>query len=124
MFTSRSATGGWVRRNQGRALALYKTELIINTLLERTCNGELNRGLSISLPCYDDQELRTEAAMLEVIPAGRIMFKPVFMVRAARLEHAKDSQETRLSPSTRKHLLQELDRIAAAFINLHEQVIR
>ena len=110
--------------NQGRALALYKTEQIIQAVIERTANGELNRGLSLSLPYYDDQALRLSEILLEVIPAGRIMFKPAFMVRAARMEHAKVSQDTRLSPSTRKHLLEELDRIEAAFINLQERTAR
>lgn len=110
--------------NQGRALALYKTEQIIKTVLERAQNGTLNRGLSISLPYYDDQELRMAEVMLEVIPAGRIMFKPIFVVRAARLEHAKVSQDTRFNPSTRMYLFRELDMLETAFIKFHEQVKR
>jgi len=101
--------------NQGRALALFKTDQIIKTIRERTQKGTLNRGLSISLPYYDDQILRMAEILLEVIPAGRIMFKPVFVVRAVRLEYAKVSQDTRLSPSTRKHLLVELQMLEKAF---------
>ena len=101
--------------NQGRALALFKTEQIIKTIRERAQKGTLNRGLSISLPYYDDQELRMDEILLEVIPAGRIMFKSVFVVRAVRLEYAKVSQDTRLSPSTRKHLLVELQMLEKAF---------
>jgi hypothetical protein len=108
--------------NQGRALAKYKTEQIIQTIQERVEKGLLNRGLSISLPYYDDQELRMAETELEVIPAGRIMFKAIFVVRAARLEHAKVSQDTRLNVSTRKHLLQELELLEQAFIHFHEQV--
>jgi hypothetical protein len=103
--------------NQGRALAKYKTGQIIKTILERIEKGMLNRGLSISLPYYDDQGLHMVKTELEVIPAGRIMFKAVFVVRAARLEHAKVAQDTRLNSSTRKHLLSELDMLQAAFIN-------
>ncbi len=110
--------------NQGRALAKYKTGQIIQTIQERVEKGLLNRGLSISLPYYDDQELRMAETEVEVIPAGRIMFKAVFVVRAARLEHAKVSQDTRLNVSTRKHLLHELDLLEQAFINFHEQVVR
>ena len=109
--------------NQGRELAKYKTRQIIATILERVDKGLLNRGLSISLPYYNDQELRMAETEIEVIPAGRIIFKAVFVVRAARLENAKVSQDTRLNVSTRKHLLHELDLLEQAFINLHEQVV-
>ena len=51
----------------------------------------------------------------EVIPAGRVMFVPAFVVRAARDESAKIAQDTRLSPSTRKHLLGELRMLEQAF---------
>jgi hypothetical protein len=110
--------------NQGRALALFLTEQIIKSIKERAQNGTLNRGLSISLPFYDDQKLHLAEVLMEVIPAGRIMFKPIFVVRAARLEHAKVSQDTRLSPSTRKYLLRELDLLETVFINFNEQVKR
>ena len=110
--------------NQGRALAKYKTGQIIQAIQERVEKGLLNRGLSISLPYYDDQELRMAEIELEVIPAGRILFKAVFVVRAARLEHAKVSQDTRFNVSTRKHYLHELDMLEQAFINSHEQAVR
>ena len=106
--------------NQGRALALFNTEQIIKSIKERVKKGTLNRGLSISLPYYDDQELHMVEVLLEVIPAGRIMFKPIFVVRAVRLEYAKVSQDTRLSPSTRKHRLVELQMLEKAFISLKE----
>jgi len=51
----------------------------------------------------------------EVIPAGRIMFVPAFVVRASEQEQAKVAQDTRLSPSTRKHLLAELNELEQAF---------
>ncbi len=103
--------------NQGRALARYKTRQIIQAIQQRVEKGLLNRGLSVSLPYYDDQELRMVVAELEVIPAGRIVFKPIFVVRAARLEHAKVAQDTRLNVSTRKCLLGELDMLEQAFVN-------
>lgn len=110
--------------NQGRALARYQTEQIIQAILERVEKGTLNRGLSISLPYYDDQELRLAERSLEVIPAGRIGFKPVFGVRAVRLEHAKVSQDTRLNPSTKKYLLRELDLLEQAFLNFPIKQVR
>jgi hypothetical protein len=106
--------------NQGRALARYKTNQIIKTIKDRAQKGTLNRGLSISLPYYNDQDLCMAETFLEVIPAGRIMFKPVFVVRATRLEHAKVSQDTRLNPSTRKHLLIELQMLEDAFNSMNK----
>jgi hypothetical protein len=52
---------------------------------------------------------------IEVIPAGRIMFVPAFVVRAAREEQAKVAQDTRLNSSTRKHLLDEICMLETAF---------
>ncbi len=51
----------------------------------------------------------------EVIPAGRIMFVPAFVVRAAREEQGKVAQDTRMSSSTRKYLLRSLSLLEAAF---------
>jgi hypothetical protein len=51
----------------------------------------------------------------DVIPGGRIRFIPIFVVRAVHLEQPKVSQDTRLSPSTRKHLLCELEMLEQAF---------
>ena len=101
--------------NQGRALANYQTRQIIARIQERATSGNLNRGLSLSLPYFDDQELRIDISKFEVIPAGRIMFVPAFVVRAIRQEQVKVSQDTRLNPSTRKHLLYLLDLLEKAF---------
>jgi hypothetical protein len=59
--------------------------------------------------------LTLESHNFEVIPAGRIMFVPAFVVRAAREEQAKVAQDTRLSASTRKYLLAELNVLERAF---------
>jgi hypothetical protein len=75
----------------------------------------LNRGLSLRLPYFDDQDLELQNHNFVVIPAGRIMFVPAFVVRAAREERAKISQDTRFSASTRKHLLVELQMLEDAF---------
>lgn len=102
--------------NQGRALARYKTREIIAKIKERAAADNLNRGLSLSLPYFDDQELKLDVSSFEVIPAGRIMFVPAFVVRAARQEAAKVSQDTRLNASTRRHLLSELALLEQAFL--------
>ena len=67
------------------------------------------------MPYFDDQDLELRTRDFEVIPAGRIMFVPAFVVRAAREEQAKTAQDTRLSPSTRKYLLKELQALEKAF---------
>jgi hypothetical protein len=101
--------------NQGRSLARYQTREIIQTIKKRADRGDLNRGLSLSLPYFDDQVLEERLHDFEVIPAGRIMFVPAFVVRAMRLEQGKIAQDTRLNPSTRKHLIAELRMIEEAF---------
>ncbi|MEI6290379.1 MAG: hypothetical protein WCP19_08105 [Chloroflexota bacterium] len=103
--------------NQGRALAAYKTTTIIRTINRRVEKGSLNRGLSISMPYFDDQNLELVETRFEVIPAGRILFVPAFIVRASRGEQANVSQDTRLNSSTRKHLLAQLKALENAFIS-------
>jgi hypothetical protein len=107
--------------HQGRALARYKTAEIIREIKERAQAGKLNRGLSLSLPYFDDQELRMETLDLDVIPGGRIMFIPIFVVRAVHLEQPKIAQDTRLSSSTRKYLLLELEMLEQAFQEKEEE---
>jgi hypothetical protein len=102
--------------NQGRTLAAYETNQIIQKIVSRASNQELNRGLSLSLPYFDDQALQIYMHNFDIIPAGRVMFVPAFMVRATRQEQVKVAQDTRLSPSTRKHLLAELETLENAFI--------
>jgi hypothetical protein len=101
--------------NQGRVLANFKTNEIIFEIKRRVEKQSLNRGLSVTLPYFDDQTLELEKSNLEIIPAGRIMFIPAFVVRAVRQEQVKVSQDTRLNQSTRKHLLQLLDLLEQAF---------
>ena len=103
--------------NQGRALARYQNSEIIHIIKHRAAAHDLNRGLSLSLPYFDDQELEMKTHDFEVIPAGRIMFVPAFVVRAACEEQAKVAQDTRLDPSTRKHLLEELSFLEQAFVS-------
>jgi hypothetical protein len=101
--------------NQGRALALYQVRKIIDRIKQRAEAGSLNRGLRLSLPYFDDQDLKIAISNFEVIPSGRIMFVPAFVVRAVRQEEVKVSQDTRYNPSTRNHLLHLLDQLEQAF---------
>jgi hypothetical protein len=106
--------------NQGRLLALHQTQAIITEINQRAKSNSLNRGLSLSLPYFDDQDLAIRIHRFEVIPSGRIMFVPAFVVRAARDEQAKVIQDTRRSPSTRKYLVEELKMLETAFLSVKE----
>lgn len=101
--------------NQGRSLTRYQVQEIVSRIQHRAVEHDLNRGLSISLPYFDDQNLTVENYEFEVVPAGRIMFVPAFVVRACHDQQLKVAQDTRLSPSTRKHLLTELYLLGKAF---------
>jgi hypothetical protein len=101
--------------NQGRALTRYMTREIIATIQRRASANDLNRGLSLSLPYFDDQVLEVTTLDFDVIPAARIMFVPAFVVLAARKEQVKVEQDTRLNRSTRRHLLDELKMLEVAF---------
>ena len=101
--------------NQGRALANFKTNEIISEIKRRAESQTLNRGLSVTLPYFDDQMLESETSSLEIIPAGRIMFVSAFVVRASRGEQVKVAQDTRLNASTRRHLLAQLKTLETAF---------
>jgi hypothetical protein len=105
--------------NQGRALANYLTNEIIILIKHRAVEQSLNRGLSLRLPYFDDQDLRIETHNFVVIPAGRIMFVPAFVVRAALDEQAKIAQDTRFSQSTRRHLMAELQMLGGAFESIN-----
>ncbi len=106
--------------NQGRALANHLSNEIINIIKKRAAEQSLNRGLSLRLPYFDDQALRIETHNFVVIPAGRIMFVPAFVVRSALDEQAKIAQDTRFSQPTRKHLLAELQMLGNAFESSNE----
>ncbi len=101
--------------NQGRALARHFTREIIATIQRRATAQDLNRGLSLSVPYFDDQSLQMRTCNFDVIPAGRIMFVPAFVVRAAREQQAKVAQDTRIDAATRSHLLRELQMVETAF---------
>ena len=102
--------------NQGRALASYEVEEIIRTIKRRAASHELDRGLSLSLPYFNDQTLALEIYHIDIIPVGRVMFVPAFVVLAVRAQGAKVAQDTRLNKSTRRHLLMELSTLEETFL--------
>ncbi len=78
---------------------------MIDVIKQRASSHNLNRGLCLSLPFFDDRALKMRTYDFQVIPTGRIEFIPSFVVRAARQEQVKVAQNIDLSPSTRKHLI-------------------
>jgi hypothetical protein len=101
--------------NQGRALARYEMNGLIAEIRTRAAQHDLNRGLSLSVPYFDDQALTLEQVEFDVIPSGRVMFVPAFVVKAAREEQAKVCDDTRLNASTRQHVLYQLKQLEHAF---------
>jgi hypothetical protein len=102
--------------NQGRALAHFHVKEIIRTIQRRAATHDLDRGLSLSLPYFNDQTLMIEEYNFDVIPAGRVMFVPAFVVLAVRAQAAKVAQDTRLSQSTRRQILIELSSLEETFL--------
>ena len=102
--------------NQGRALAHFQVKGIIQTIRRRATSHDLDRGLSLSLPYFNDQTLMIEDYNFDVIPAGRVMFVPAFVVLAVRAQAAKVAQDTRMSQSTRRQILIELSSLEGEFL--------
>ncbi len=102
--------------NQGRALAHFQVKKIIGTIQRRAASHDLDRGLSLSLPYFNDQTLMIGEYNFDVIPAGRVMFVPAFVVLAVRAQAAKVAQDTRLSQSTRRQILIELSSLEGTFL--------
>jgi hypothetical protein len=99
----------------GRSLAGCITEEIIATIKRREEGGELNRGLSLSLPYFDDRALELKTYDFEVIPNGRILFEPGYVMWVARHEQQDVEQNPSLSASVRGQLLAELRTLEIAF---------
>jgi hypothetical protein len=106
--------------NQGRALGRHEVQEMIKRIKCRTDEGSLNRGLSLSLPYFDDQALTMKLYDMQVVPSGRVMFVPAFVVLAVRREYAGIIQDTHLNSSTRKHLLSLLAMLEKAFLTKKE----
>lgn len=100
---------------QGRELARLQVQEMIRKIHARAKGQRLNRGLTISLPYFDDagQELRWREIV--IIPRGRIPFVPAFVVLAARQEVDRIGTDGRLSESTRTHLVEQLETLAKSF---------
>lgn len=100
---------------QGRALAYFQMESDIGKIKRWASEGALNRGLSLSIPYFNDRILAMQLHDFEVIPAGRTLFVPAFIVLAARREQDRVNQDSLLSQTTRVHLLSLLKTLEGAF---------
>jgi hypothetical protein len=92
--------------NQGHAMARHLNGLMIRMIQRRVAENSLNRGMSLSLPYFDDQAMEIRYLNFEVIPRGRIMFVPAFVVIAAKLKQMEVAHSTGLfyhpGPSARR----------------------
>jgi hypothetical protein len=99
----------------GRGLSNLYLRRIIDKISCRAAANDLNRGLSLSLPYFDDRALEMKLYEFEVIPPGRTMFVSAFVALAARREQEKIEQDAVLGSSTRAHLLDELKQLERVF---------
>jgi hypothetical protein len=103
--------------NQGRALADYHTQKIIHDIMTAWKSGEMTRGLTIFLPYLNERHYQMEDYKIVVIPPGRILFRPEFVVGACRITERHVRSDSNLSQATRWQLLSQLDTIIQAFEN-------
>lgn len=99
----------------GQMLAQIELEEIIGKTQRWARAGRLDRGLSLSLPYFDEQTMEICWRELMVIPRGRIPFLPAFVVVAAQDESRRVAAEGGLGVATRIHLLAQLLALELAF---------
>jgi hypothetical protein len=100
---------------QGRALANYYTQQIIHDVRQAWRTGRITRGLTLFIPYLDERLFQMRKYTVIVIPTGRILFRPEFVIGACRLAERDVRKDTDLSQSTRWQLLTQLDSITQAF---------
>lgn len=104
-----------LQAERGLELVRLQLEEMITKINRRAAAHSLDRGLSISLPYYDDQALELRWREIEIIPPGRVMFMPAFVVLAAQRERERIAADRALSPATRAHLRSLIDELERAF---------
>jgi hypothetical protein len=101
--------------HQGRSLANFHTQKIIQNIMAAWKSSELTRGLTIFLPYFDERHYRMEEYKIVVVPPSRILFRPEFIVGACRVSERHVRSDSNLSQATRWQLLSQLDTIIQAF---------
>jgi hypothetical protein len=101
--------------NRGRSLARLAVEELIDEVHRRAAGHQLDRGLRVSLPYYDDRRLTLRRRDFTVIPRGRILFVPAFVVIATEREIERVRQDRQFTDTTRAHLIDLLGMVRCAF---------
>jgi hypothetical protein len=91
-----------------RLQAHQSLEMIVGKVWRRARSRTLDRGLSLTLPYFDDGAMEMRQLEMEVIPRGRVMFVPAFVVMAARREMERVASASSMTEGTRRHLIELL----------------
>lgn len=102
-----------VRR--GQRLAEQAVEELIEEMARRAAGHQLDRGVRLSFPFFDDRRLSLRWRDFTVIPRGRILFVRAFVVIAAEREIERVRADHQYSESTRGHLVGLLEMLRLAF---------
>ncbi len=113
LSTASSVEDGVAR---GQDLALRAVEELIEELGRRAASHQLDRGIRLSLPFYDDRRQSLRWRDFTVIPPGRIMFVPAFVVIAAEREIGRVQADRQYTETTRRHLVEVLEILRRAFV--------
>jgi hypothetical protein len=100
---------------RGRELARLGLEEAVAEIRRRASAGLLNRGLSLSLPYFDGRALELRHREISVVPRGRVLFVPAFVVLACGREVDAVRRDPALDETTRQHLVEALQWLADAF---------
>ena len=101
----------------GRELARLGLEELIAEVRRGAAGGQLNRGVTLRFPYFDDVALELHHHRMIVVPRGRVLFVPAFVVLACEREAAAIRRVSGISESTRQHMLEALERLTDAFRN-------
>jgi hypothetical protein len=102
--------------SRGKDLAEGAVDELIEELRRRAAAHQLDRGVRLSFPYYDDRRLSLRWRDFTVIPRGRILFVPAFVVVAAEREIERVQKDRQYTDSTRRHLLELLEKLRQAFV--------
>jgi len=101
--------------SRGKDLAKSAVEELIREMRRRAADHQLDRGVRLSFPYYDDRRMSLRWRDFTVIPRGRILFVPAFVVIAAEREIERVRKDRQFTDSTRDHLVGLLERLRQAF---------
>ena len=101
---------------RGQDLALRAVDELIEELWRRAASHQLDRGVRLSFPFYDDRRRSLRWREFTVIPPGRIMFVPAFVVIAAEREIDRVRADRQYTETTRQHLIEVLGILRQAFV--------